>query len=1202
MIVGALEIQMMADLAQLRKDMSSANAEMGKTANAAEFVANSIKAAFAGVSAMVLVREFISMADAIQNMDARLKLATKTQEDFRAAQKSVYDISQRNLVPLDATAKVYSRLNPIVEKMGGTTETTAAITEALSAALRVSGASTQEASSVMIQFSQAMSSGVLRGEEFNSVSENGSRVLDALSNQLGKSRGELRDMAKDGKLTADVVGNALVKELAKLRAEAASMPLTVAGAWQRMQNDLAKYVDEVNKAYGITKLITDAMEFLRKNIDAVSGAIAAAVKVAAAYFAIYYGIPAVLGAVVAGFNALMLALAHLATGGVIASGAVNTLAGSIVMANSATLTFVGTVTKLQLLLGVLFAAFAGWEIGSWARKNFLEVELFGIAMVNGLLKAWEGLKYGFEYAVVGIEYAWEKTLDTLGDALGWFLDKFADGLEALGLDNAARKVAKWAAEVKGSTRDTTNLTDRLGDLKAEYDRNTRAIDAVTDSMVDEAVAAHGVTSAVTKTTGAVKLLTTTEQAAKKTKEELAAAEKARVAAVLAADSIYRQISEDALERDEKQRLETEKQIQTAREYLEQIESETAALKMTTAERAVAIAVRELERKGIVQGTLAYDNYIEKIREAVLKKADVEESLRLAKQQADELKKFNEDIGKGLTDSLFRAFEAGKGFWDTLWDGIKNTLKTTVLKVMIQPVQQGITGFVGDMMSGFGFGGGGGSAAGGGGFGSLMSMGSSIYNFLNGGMATGIGNAFAFGAESMGNWLVSNTSGMMNSFGGTLMQNSGAIGNFMGTAGSALGGFMAGRAAGQLISGGYAVGGGSGNSAVNIGAAIGAIAGPIGSIIGGAIGGLVNRAFGRKAKEVQEAGVTGTVVGGDFSGQQYADWFQKGGWFRSDKRGTDMTAMTDELSKAFDTSAAMVYSQVKNYATVLGLPAEHLASISHQMRIKLTDDEEANAAAINAAFEQYQAMLAGTFATALQPFQKAGETFVQTMARLTALDMFSMSVNELGGVFSQVANLSYDARESLLGVAGGMEALLANTQQFVNDYYTEQEKAALQAKSIVATLQNLGLGSVDLTERADFRALVESLGAKLEDATAQKQFAGLLELGPQFAELSDYLVDQNTTLEELAKQAPAVTALQTFNDKQAQYQETLNRNATASENTTVAVEEGLSGLNVAIEMGLSHLGGLINGTNNVLKNWDNGDSMNVVVTNAITVQP
>lgn len=123
------------------------------------------------------VQEIVQIADAWNMMSARLKLATAGQREYTVAQKELFDIAQRIGVPIQETATLFGKLQQAVRMLGGEQKDALTITESISQALRLSGASATEAQSSLLQFGQALASGVLRGEEFNSVVENSPRLL-----------------------------------------------------------------------------------------------------------------------------------------------------------------------------------------------------------------------------------------------------------------------------------------------------------------------------------------------------------------------------------------------------------------------------------------------------------------------------------------------------------------------------------------------------------------------------------------------------------------------------------------------------------------------------------------------------------------------------------------------------------------------------------------------------------------------------------------------------------------------------------------------------------------------------------------------------------------------------------------------------------------------------------------------------------------
>jgi tape measure domain-containing protein len=215
------------------------------------------------------LQEVVQIADAWNMMAARLKLATIGQQEYAVAQKALFEIAQRIGVPIQETATLYGKLQQAVRMLGGEQKDALTITESISQALRLSGASATEAQSSLLQFGQALASGVLRGEEFNSVVENSPRLAAALADGLNVPIGRLRKLAEEGRLTADVVVNALLSQKDKLASEYTQLPQTVSQAFQRLQNAFGQWVSQVDTASGTTKKLAEALTWLSTNLEAV---------------------------------------------------------------------------------------------------------------------------------------------------------------------------------------------------------------------------------------------------------------------------------------------------------------------------------------------------------------------------------------------------------------------------------------------------------------------------------------------------------------------------------------------------------------------------------------------------------------------------------------------------------------------------------------------------------------------------------------------------------------------------------------------------------------------------------------------------------------------------------------------------------------------------------------------------------------------
>ncbi|HAH1747955.1 TPA: phage tail tape measure protein [Escherichia coli] len=263
------------------REMRRALAEVTDQINTAKSSALNMAGAFAGAFA---TGHLISLADEWNSVNARLKQASQSSDDFQVSQRELMAISQRTGTAFSDNASLFARSAASMREYGYSSEEVLKVTEAISTGLKLSGASTAEASSVITQFSQALAQGVLRGEEFNSVNENGDRVIRALAAGMGVARKDLKAMADDGKLTADKVVPALISQLGALRDEYAAMPDTVSSSATKVENAFMAWVGGANEASGVTKTLTGVLNGVAGNIDTVAAAAGALVAVGVARY------------------------------------------------------------------------------------------------------------------------------------------------------------------------------------------------------------------------------------------------------------------------------------------------------------------------------------------------------------------------------------------------------------------------------------------------------------------------------------------------------------------------------------------------------------------------------------------------------------------------------------------------------------------------------------------------------------------------------------------------------------------------------------------------------------------------------------------------------------------------------------------------------------------------------------------------------
>ena len=240
---------------EVQKDLSNTESAASKAGKAVAG-ALSLGALAAGVKSVV------DTADAWQLMNARLKLATGSQDEFNTAQKELQRIASATASPIESLVTLYGRISRPLKEAGRSQQDILAVTEAVASAFKVSGASAAEAENGVVQFAQALGSGALRGDEFNSVAEQAPRLMQALADGIGVPVGALKNLAAQGQLTASVVTEALLGQLPAIRKELAGFGDTVGG-------ELVKISDTLERGFGQadTGPLKDALKELNETLS-----------------------------------------------------------------------------------------------------------------------------------------------------------------------------------------------------------------------------------------------------------------------------------------------------------------------------------------------------------------------------------------------------------------------------------------------------------------------------------------------------------------------------------------------------------------------------------------------------------------------------------------------------------------------------------------------------------------------------------------------------------------------------------------------------------------------------------------------------------------------------------------------------------------------------------------------------------------------
>lgn len=208
----------------------------------------------------------IGTADAYKLLDARLKLVTKSEEERVALNHRLFEVANETRQSVEGVASLYSRVARNATQLGASQEQVVRMTKAVSQSMLISGASTMEAQSAILQLGQAMASGVLRGDELRSVMENAPRLAEAISKGMGVTIGELRKMGAEGKLTAKQVMDAILAQEKVIEAEAKKIPMTVGQALTVVQNKFMQYVGRADEASSTTAKLARGIAAVGNNL------------------------------------------------------------------------------------------------------------------------------------------------------------------------------------------------------------------------------------------------------------------------------------------------------------------------------------------------------------------------------------------------------------------------------------------------------------------------------------------------------------------------------------------------------------------------------------------------------------------------------------------------------------------------------------------------------------------------------------------------------------------------------------------------------------------------------------------------------------------------------------------------------------------------------------------------------------------------
>jgi tape measure domain-containing protein len=271
----AIRLEFQADSKQARSELHKLNHSVGSihqnTAAATRAFHRLAVGIAALASAAIAFKSVAAASDTYLELGNRIALVTGRTKDLLLVQKQIFKINKETRSDLEGTAAIFSRIalstkSSYVESL--------ALTKALNQAIKISGGSSESGRQALIQLSQGLASGVLRGEELNSVLEAGPRIAQAIADEIGVGIGQLRELGAEGKITADIIKKGLLNQAGQLSKEFALLEPTATEGFKRIGEAWKGLVRTVLRASGFNLILgkklvefSDAIETFAKKLE-----------------------------------------------------------------------------------------------------------------------------------------------------------------------------------------------------------------------------------------------------------------------------------------------------------------------------------------------------------------------------------------------------------------------------------------------------------------------------------------------------------------------------------------------------------------------------------------------------------------------------------------------------------------------------------------------------------------------------------------------------------------------------------------------------------------------------------------------------------------------------------------------------------------------------------------------------------------------
>ena len=659
-------------LAKVGREAEQAAAGINKMESATASASSELANLGKSVLGFLSVREFVRAADAVTTLQNQLKLATGSATAAAEAYGQLFEIAQRSRVNFAELGGTFASITRASETLKLSQQQILGLTETIANAITVSGSSAQASQAALVQLGQGLASGVLRGEELNSIMEQTPRLAKALADGLGVPIGALRELGSEGKLTAEAVIGALRSQSAALAREVQSSTTTVSQSFVLLQNAATVMAGEIDRASGVSKLLGVSLAAAAASMGDFTAALKATNAAGADFELIGEGVSVVLETVaVLGVNTAFVLTGIGRELGGLAAQATALATGHFAEAGAIRDAMVADAERARKEVDALSERIlAARQLREQAQRELRALDTRAEDARLGRQAGNSVAALDFSKLVDGATKA-KKAVKALGD-------QFADQRAAAkDWADAFQDFARIQREAESASLGLSKGQARL----LEYLQSpgyAKASDSMREINLQQAYAAISA-------------------------EQFADAQKlAEKAAEDAADAQAKYIAEL-----EKGGDEIAKQVQKLREEEEAL-AVSAAKHISLAQAIELVAIARLQEQqaafsgaGNQSGVDAIQREIDKRKELIgliASKEGREATKKAIDDTEREVERVARSIEQSLTDSLMRGFESGKGFAENLRDTVENMFKSMVLRpvisAIVSPLSVGLSSMLG----------------------------------------------------------------------------------------------------------------------------------------------------------------------------------------------------------------------------------------------------------------------------------------------------------------------------------------------------------------------------------------------------------------------------------------------------------------------------------------------------------------------------